>query len=163
MVFSMSRNDRRTCPSGLGMRDRVRIQPYVPRDVAARLRAYASAKGASESSVVHGALVDYLDRDSTDRDLLMRRLDRNTIAIAEVRRDVAVVAEGFAMFVRAWFRNTIPLAQDAVEAGNRRARRSWEQLVQHVASSQSSGDGFIAQVITAVRTDGSSDRPDEDR
>jgi hypothetical protein len=44
------------------MRERVRIQPYVPRELAARLRAYSAAKGVPDGAVIQSALNEYLDR-----------------------------------------------------------------------------------------------------
>jgi hypothetical protein len=134
------------------MKTRVRIQPYVPRDLASRLRAYAAAKGVPDGAVVHAALNEYLDRDRNDRDLLMRRLDRNTVGISEVRRDIAIVAEALGTFARAWFA-VAPVvgASGDAEAARRRALSAYEQLVQRVARSFMSADGLMGRVLAERR------------
>jgi hypothetical protein len=101
----------------------------VPRDLASRLRAYAAAKGVPDGAVVHAALNEYLDRDRNDRELLMRRLDRNSVGISEVRRDIAIVAEALGAFARAWFA-VAPVAGGPRDAGaaKREAHVAYEQL-----------------------------------
>jgi hypothetical protein len=130
------------------MRTRIRIQPYVPRELASRLRAYAAAKGVPDGAVVHAALDQYLDRDRNDRELLMRRLDRNTVGISEVRRDIAIVAEALGTFVHAWFAVT-PVTSGPRDAATsrREARVACEQLIQRVAHSFMSPDGFMVRVL----------------
>lgn len=147
--FGALGNDRdRNCEDLCMRSSRVRIQPYIPAHLAKQLRVYAAAQGSSESSVVHAALNEYLDRDRNERDLLMRRLDRNTVGISEVRRDVAIVAEALGTFARAWFAvAAIPGATGDAEARRRQARGAYEQLVQRVAKSCMAADGLMARVL----------------
>jgi hypothetical protein len=141
------------------MRTRIRIQPYVPRDLASRLRAYAAAKGVPDGAVVHAALDQYLDRDRNDRELLMRRLDRNTIGISEVRRDIAIVAEALGAFARAWFA-AAPVAGRPRDDGaaSREAHVAYEQLLQRVARSFLSPDGFMVRVLAEQGSAGADQR-----
>jgi hypothetical protein len=130
------------------MRSIVRIQPYVPREVASRLRAYAAAQGVPDGAVVSSALKEYLDRDRNDRELLMRRLDRNTVGIQDVRRDLAVVAEAVAALALAGFKVASPgaTARDPAVA-RREAQIAYEQLLQHVSRRFMSPDGFMGRVL----------------
>jgi hypothetical protein len=130
------------------MRSRVRIQPYVPRELASKLRAYAAAQGVPDGAVVHAALNEYLDRDRNDRELLMRRLDRNTVGISEVRRDIAIVAEALGNFARVWFGVTsLGSAPKEPDAARREAHLAYEQLLQRVSRSFMSPDGFMVRVL----------------
>jgi hypothetical protein len=135
------------------MRSRVRIQPYVPRELTSRLRAYAAAQGVPDGAGIHAALNEYLDRDTNDRELLMRRLDRNTAGISEVRRDIAIVAEAVGTFARAWFA-IAPLggAPRDPAAARREARVAYEQFVQRVARVFMSPDGFMVRVLAEQGT-----------
>jgi hypothetical protein len=133
------------------MRSRVRIQPYVPRELASRLRAYAAANGVPDGAVIASALREYLDRDKNDRQLLMRRLDRNTVGISEVRRDLAVVAEALGTFARTWFvASQGSRAPGDAEAARRQARSLYEQFVQRVAGSCMTGDGLMGRVLAEL-------------
>jgi hypothetical protein len=135
------------------MKSRVRIQPYVPREVAARLRLYAAAQGVPDGAVVHAALNEYLDRDRNDRELLKRRLDRNTVGISEVRRDIAIVAEALGTFVHAWFAVTpVTSGPRDAAAARREARVAYEQLIQRVARSFMSPDGLMVRVLSQQGT-----------
>ena len=67
------------------MRTKDRIQHYVRRDVRRKARALAAANGVTESSVTEAALVDYVDRDRTDKDWLARRLDLLSQQVAQVQ------------------------------------------------------------------------------
>jgi hypothetical protein len=78
----------------------------------------------------------------------MRRLDRNTVGISEVRRDIAIVAEALGTFARAWFA-VAPLAGAPrdVGAAQREARVAYEQFLQRVARSFMNSDGFMVRVL----------------
>jgi hypothetical protein len=133
------------------MRSRVRIQPYVPRELASRLRAYAAAQGVPDGAVIASALREYLDRDRNDRELLMRRLDRNTVGISEARRDIAIVAEALGTFARAWFvASQGNRASTDGEAARRQARSLYEQFVQRVAGCCMTGDGLMGRVLAEL-------------
>lgn len=84
------------------MRTRTRIHPYLIRDVARRLDAYCGAKGLTESAAVQAAIEQYLDGGERDGALILRRLDRQAQVSARVQRDVEVLSEAFAVFVRIW-------------------------------------------------------------
>jgi hypothetical protein len=130
------------------MRERVRIQPYVHREIAAKLRAYAAAQGVPDGAVVASALREYLDRDRNDRELLMRRLDRNTVAISEVRRDIAILAEALGTFAGAWLglRSGGGSAGDPAN-GRREAHLAYEQFIHRVASTFTTSNGFMVRVL----------------
>jgi hypothetical protein len=136
------------------MRERVRIQPYVHHEIAARLRAYAAAQGVPDGAVVGSALREYLDRDRNDRELLMRRLDRNTVGISEVRRDIAILAEAFGTFAGAWFgvRSGGGSARDPASA-RRETRLAYEQFIQRVASTFMTPNGFMVRVLAEPGTE----------
>ena len=57
------------------MKDHIRIQPYVPRELDSKLRAYCATANLTVSAVVTEALVQYMKRDDVDRDLILRRID----------------------------------------------------------------------------------------
>jgi len=105
-----------------------------------------------DGAVVSSALREYLDRDKNDRELLMRRLDRNTGGIQDVRRDLAIVAEAVGALARAWFTVASPggTARDPAVA-RRDAQAAYEQLLQHVTRRFMSADGFMVRVLAERR------------
>ena len=85
------------------MRRRVRIQPYVPRDLQQKVRAWAAAQNLTESAVTEAALTAYLDDGRTDEDIIARRLDLVSQAVARLQSDVDVLADAFGGYVRRLF------------------------------------------------------------
>ncbi len=98
-VTSFRRLPTRTA-TGVIMRNRLRIQPYVSPEVRRKLGAYSAAQGVTESAVVDAALREYLEGDGVEEALVVRRLDGVAQAVAKVQNELDVLAWGFARFVR---------------------------------------------------------------
>jgi len=135
------------------MKTRDQIFPYLTPALRKRLRLYASRRGATESSVVERALVDYLDGDVTDRALILRRLDRLSRGLTTAQRDVELLAQGFGVFVQLWFAHTPRIADDARAAAEKEALRRYSQFLDHVVSEIAAGRRFAR--------DASSDQTDD--
>ena len=82
------------------MRQRVRIQPYISRDLQKRVRAWAAAKNLTESAVAEAALSEYFDDARADDDLISLRLDLVSQAVARLQNDVDVLSDAFGRYVR---------------------------------------------------------------
>ena len=80
------------------MKDHIRIQPYVPRELDSKLRAYCAAANLTVSAVVTEALVQYMKRDDVDRDLILRRIDGISQPLGKLQHDLDVLARTFATF-----------------------------------------------------------------
>jgi hypothetical protein len=129
------------------MRTREQIHPFVTPALRKRLGLYASRKGATQSSVVEAALLQYLDAEVTDRALILRRLDRLTRAAARQQRDIEVLEEAFAVFVQIWFAHTPRLPEDAKASAKQVAMRRYAQYVDHVAQQLAGGRSFSREII----------------
>ena len=103
------------------MRRRVRIQPYLSRELQGRLRSWAAAEGVTESAAVEAALSEYLDGGRADKELIARRLDVMGEALATLQGDFDILAGAFGRFVRRLFLRAIttdgPDKDQRVEAG----------------------------------------------
>jgi hypothetical protein len=82
------------------MRHRVRIQPYVPRDLQRKLRTFAAAQNITESAVTEAALAEYLEDGRADEDLISRRLDLLSQAVARLQNDFDLLSDAFGRYVR---------------------------------------------------------------
>ncbi len=60
------------------MRNRVRRQSYVDRDLERQARAYAAGNGLTDSAVTEAALSKFLKGDGPDGALVLGRLDAFT-------------------------------------------------------------------------------------
>jgi len=82
------------------MRQAIRIQPYLSRELVDKVRAYAGARSETVSGVVATALGEYLGRDEPDQDRVARRLDRLSQSVEQLGRDLDALGVGFSRFVR---------------------------------------------------------------
>ncbi len=123
-------------------RGRVRLLPYVEAPLADRLRTFCAATAATESAVVAGALRQYLDGTS-DATLLLRRMDRLGRAAARHQRDLELLSEAFAVFVRLWFAHTPTIPEDGKRSARASAESRYRQFIEHVAEHFSGGRRFL--------------------
>jgi hypothetical protein len=123
-------------------RGRIRLQSYVDPALAERLDRFCAAMGVSESAIVKSSLSQYLDGTS-DATLLLRRLDRLGRAVARSQRDLELLSEAFAVFIRLWFAHTPSLPEDGKRAARMTAESRYKQFVEHVAEQFSGGRRFL--------------------
>jgi hypothetical protein len=117
---------------------RTQIHPRLTAELGARLRDFANGKGVTQGAVIQDALATYFD-GGNDRAAVLARLDRQSQALARLRKDFYVLGEAFGVFVQIWFAHA-PRIQDAERAGAERAALSrFEQFAEHVAARIGSG------------------------
>jgi hypothetical protein len=120
---------------------RIRLHPYVEEALAKRLSAYCAATGIASSSAIEAALRQYLD-EASDRTLILRLLSRLARAQARTQRDLEVLSEAFAVWVRVWFAHS-PCVDDAAELARRTAESRYARFVEQVAERFSGGERFL--------------------
>ena len=118
---------------------KVRQNLYIDRELSDALDALAVKPGGNKSRIVNEALRSWLARRATKEvdDLLKVRLDRLSREIGACRRDVEVVLEGLALFVRYQLTVTAPLPEAdaaALAVGNERFERFISQLGRQIAA-----------------------------
>jgi len=118
---------------------KVRQNLYIDRELSDALEALASRPGGNKSRLVNDAVRAWLARQGTKEidDLFKGRLDRLSRELGLVRRDLYVVLESFALFVRFYLLVTAPLpdADTAARAvGMDRFEQFLGQLSRHVAT-----------------------------
>jgi len=121
---------------------RVRLLPYVEGVLAERLAQFCAASDVTVSAAVVAALRQYLDGTS-DAMLVLRRLDRLGRAMARNQRDVELLSEAFAVFVRVWFAHTPSIPEDGKKSARASAESRYRQFVEHVAEQFSGGRRFV--------------------
>jgi len=136
----------------IARRGRVRLLPYVPAELGERLVQVCASSGVTESAVVEAALRQYLDGTS-DRTLLFRRLDRLGRAVERDHRDLELLTETFAVFMRLWFAHTPSIPEDGKHAARMTAESRYRQFVQHVAEHFSGGRRFLDDLPREVLSD----------
>lgn len=145
------------------MRTRKRIHPYVAPDLAKRLAAYCATRGVTESAAVQSAIENHLDGVEKDNDVILRRLDRLGRASVRHQRDLEVLSEAFAVFVRYWAAYLPERSRAEQDAAQPLAARRYEQFVDLVSAALARGSRLCAKVLNEESSDGSSnaDRPQD--
>jgi len=129
---------------------KVRQNLYIDRELSEALEGLAVLRrGGNKSRVVNDALKDWLARRATRQvdDLLKVRLDRISREIGGCRRDIEVVLEALALFVRYQLTVTAPLPEADAAAratGNERFERFIAQLGRQIADGKCTLDGAQA-------------------
>ena len=129
------------------MRQAIRIQPYLSRELVDKVRAYAAARSETVSGVVATALGEYLERGEPDKDLLARRLDRLTQSGEQLARDLNALGVGFGRFVQFWLWTVTEVDDKAVERGD----RFYRGFLSKVAEQARAGRTFTEQVFPTRR------------
>ena len=146
-------------------RGHMRLQSYVEPDLAQRVDRFCAATGVSESALIKSSVSQYLDGTS-DFTLFLRRLDRLGRALERVHRDLELLSEGFAVFVRLWLAHTPNIPEDGKRAARASAESRYKLFVEHVAEQFSGGRRFLddlpreplgdeAELVALSKSDGS--------
>jgi len=132
---------------------KVRQNLYIDRELSDALEALASRPGGNKSRLVNDAVRSWLARQATKEidDLFKGRLDRLSRELGLVRRDMHVLLESFALFVRYQLLVTAPLP-DADTAARAVGMARFEQFVGQLGR----------QLATGKRTFGRNDPPEEE-
>lgn len=128
------------------MRTRQQIYPAVTPALRKRLALYASKKGTSYSSVVESALTQYLDAETTDRALLLRRMDRLGRDLAAVERDVDVLSHAFGLFLQMWFAHTPSIPDEMKRTAEQTARDRYERFLDHLTVEITKSESFVRRM-----------------
>jgi hypothetical protein len=120
-------------------------------ELARRLSVYCGAKGLTESAAVQAAIEQYLDRGEKDNAIILRRLDRLGRASAQHQRDLEVVSEAFAIFVRRWVATLPELAPAEREVVDRLSAKRYQTFLDILARSLADPSRYLAR--TVVRDD----------
>ena len=107
---------------------------YLDDELSERLDALASKPGSSKSAIVADALRAYLARRGSKEldDLLKVRLDRMTAQMGRVERDVQILLETLALFIRYEFTVTPQLPESEQAAARAVAQDRYQAFIEQV-------------------------------
>jgi Arc/MetJ-type ribon-helix-helix transcriptional regulator len=126
---------------------KIRQNLYIDRELSDALEALAAGPRGNKSHLVNDALKDWLVRRGTKEvdDLLKVRLDRLTRELAGARRDIDVLLESLALFVRYQLMVTAPLPE-ADAAARAIGRDRFEAFVSQVGRHLAGGTRTLGPV-----------------
>src|SRR6516162_7919721 len=135
-----------------------RLSACLSDSVSQRLELAAKRPGANKSAIVDAALDRFLnpERDTSGDAALIRRLDRMSGQLDRFDRDLSVMAETLALFIRYYLTITPPLPSGDQDAARALGRERFDMFVVQVGKRVASGGRLVADVMERV----SISRPD---
>ena len=129
-----------------------KLTVYLSDNVAGRLALAAKRPGTNKSAIVDAALDRFLnpERDQSGDAALVRRLDRMSRQVERVDRDLSIMAETVALFVRYYLTITPPLPSGDQDAARALGRERFEMFVVQVGKRIASGGRLVADVMERV-------------
>lgn len=131
---------------------RAKVQTRIALPTKRALDAHCSRSGKSQGAVIDAALQAFFD-DTTDAALLYRRLDRSDRSVSQVKRDLELLTEAFALFLQTWFAHTPRLSEaersPAAQSAQTRILRFQATLAERLAG----GGRFVNEVASDLATD----------
>jgi hypothetical protein len=127
---------------------KARLSVYLDSDIMAQLAELADRKDQPKSLIAEAAIMSFLTPDDSDRReaVLTRRLDLLTRQGERLERDLSVVAETIALFIRFWLTVTPPLPQSAQGAAQATGRERFESFLETLGRRLAKGRSVLREV-----------------
>lgn len=122
---------------------------YLDEDLTDRLRLLTAKPGSSRSAIVSAALRAYLDRQGADEldARLNVRLDKLTRQLRQIDRDVGIVMETLALYVRYALTVTAPPSDSERSAAQAIGQERFQAFVEQVGRRLAKGKSLRADVL----------------
>jgi len=131
---------------------KVRTHVYLDSALSDELDRAAQAPGAGKSSIVEAALRAYFqNKAAPEVDLVLgARLDRFSGQLGRIERDVDIVMESLALFVRFELMVTAPVPEGEQARARALAQDRFEEFVTSVGRRLANGKNFRAELLARV-------------
>jgi Ribbon-helix-helix protein, copG family len=127
---------------------KARLSVYLDPDMMAQLTELAGRKDQPKSLIAEAAILSFLTPDDSDRReaVVTRRLDLLTRQGEQLDRDLSIVAETLALFIRFWLTVTPPLPQTAQAAAQASGRERFESFLEALGRRLAKGRSLLREV-----------------
>jgi len=128
---------------------------FVELEHAQRLRELAKTKGVSKSALMASALAAFLSPDVQDRReaALVRRLDRLTHQFERLGRDLNILIETVALFIRYELSISTSIAEAHQDAVRAQGKARFEKFVAQLARHLQRGGSLVRDVHAEIYPD----------
>lgn len=142
-----------------------RLSVYLEPDILRQLEAFARQRGKSKSLVAEAAIASFLTPDAAERQAsaFTRRLDQQNRALERLERNLGILIEMLALFIRFWL-TTTPQTPEALQAAARaKGQDRYQGFVEALGRRLAKGATFLREVAyDRPATPAAADRSDED-
>lgn len=112
-------------------RKKTKFTTYLDDDVATLLAQSAARRDQSKSMIAEAAIASFLSPDDAERReaIVAKRLDQIDRRMTRMERDVGIVVESLAVFIRFWLTTTPVLPEPAAQAARAVASKRYEAFI----------------------------------
>lgn len=130
------------------MSKRTRLNIFLSPEHAARLKALATMRGVSQSSIVNTALNCFMSPDGGDqREAAMtKRLDRLNRQFDKLERDQNILIETLAIYVQYFLSVSQPIPEVHREAARAQGRQRYRQFIEQLANHLQRGNSLVKEI-----------------
>ncbi|RVH62691.1 CopG family transcriptional regulator [Sinorhizobium meliloti] len=109
-----------------------RLSVYLEPNLKRKLCDFAERRDQSRSLIAEAAIASFLSPDADDRKeaALVKRLDRIERHLQRLDRDLEIVGETLALFVRFWLGSTPPIPEDAQVVARAQGAERYEKFME---------------------------------
>ncbi len=127
---------------------KARLSVYLDPAMMTQLIELADRKRQSKSLIAEAAVTSFLTPDDADRReaAVTRRLDLLTRQGERLERDLWIVAETLALFIRFWLTVTSPLPEAAQAAAQAKGRERFESFLETLGRRLAKGQSVLREV-----------------
>jgi predicted transcriptional regulator len=135
------------------------LSVYLDPDVMQMLADFAGRRGQSRSIIAEAAIASFLSPDADERleATITKRLDRIDRNLQRLERDIGIVNEAFAIFIRSWLTATASVPETAQAAARAKGGERYDKFLEVLGRRLAKGPRLRQEVpedISAVdRTD----------
>ncbi|MBN9262414.1 MAG: CopG family transcriptional regulator [Hyphomicrobium sp.] len=125
---------------------------YISRALASKFDLVAKQRHGSKSAMLEEALRLCLEPEKVPgvEEVLVRRLDELHKVVGIVNRDVAIITETLALFVRYFLMITPPLPESEQEAARLRGRERFQVFVAQVGRRLATDHRLVTEVLETI-------------
>ena len=133
-------------------KDREAFSIRIRTEVARQMKTLAKARGISRQRLIERTLIDAFEEGrQEDRDaFIARRLTQMDNRLRVFEREIEVIAESLALFLRMWLVNSPEVPQDQRETALREANDRYERFVNSLIARVSSGQTILTELPREV-------------
>lgn len=136
-----------------------RLSVYLDADVLLRLKDHAGRREQSRSMIAEAVIASFLSPDADDRReaALAKRLDRIDRTMQRLERDVGIVSEALAIFIRSWLTSTAAMPETASAAVHAKGGERYDKFLAVLGRRLAKGPRLRQEVPEDVGSSAESD------
>ncbi|OLP48018.1 CopG family transcriptional regulator [Allorhizobium taibaishanense] len=118
-----------------------RLSVYLEPDLKRRLADFANRREQSASLIAEAAIASFLSPDADERKeaAVVKRLNRIDRNLQRLERDLEIISETLALFVRSWLNSTVSLPENEQVIARASGAQRYEKFIEALGRRFASG------------------------